>query len=221
MVDVDLGVALRRLAGETPLLIRYRGDDAQGRRIDELRLYPRARAERADRQEPDATVQASVASGGTEIPEGRLPDDLERPQQAALIRELQRVATLEPDAAVDILTQVLADEDDWAVRRQAVTMLGKVGGERAIDVLESILAEEETALRLRAVSAAGATGDERATDAIGTILLEDRDRRLRFAAVLTLAKEGGDAALGFLEAAASDPDPIVRTAVGRALSRWE
>jgi hypothetical protein len=222
MVDVDLGVALRRLAGKTALLIRYqRGGDAGGLRIDELRLYPRAQAEHAGRQMPDRTVRATVASRRTEVSNSQIPHDLERPQRAARIEKLQRVATLEPGAAVDILTGVLADEDDWAVRREAVTMLGKVGGGRAVDVLETILAEEEPALRLRAVSVVGAIGDDQATQAVGAILLEDRDRRLRFAAALALAREGSDAALRFLEAAASDPDEVVRTAVGRALSRWE
>lgn len=217
MAGVALDKALRRLAGRTAMVVRYASaaGTAAPPKILEVRLYPSVATGVATVDGLDA-VRTAPGPGL----EGRILKDLKRPQRLARIKALQRLRGLEPDTALDVLADVLTNDSDWFVRRRAVKVMGEIGGERAVDMLEDNVFGDDAPVRIQALRALGAMKSDRTTGILGEVLLDHPSRQMRWAATQALAQHKGRAAFDFLEAAAADPDPAVRHAIDRAITGW-
>ncbi len=88
-------------------------------------------------------------------------------------------------------------------------------------LLAAALEDDATSVRINAVRALGRVGGDRATWILGDIMLDHPDRNMRWMATRALAKQHSEAALRFLELAATDSDPVVRKEVERSLAQWQ
>ena len=217
MTGVALDKALRRLAGRTAMVVRHGAVSGATTppKILEVRLYPSGATSAAAVDGLDA-VRTAPGSGL----EGRILKDLKRPQRLARIKALQRLRGLEPDTALDVLADVLANDRDWFVRRRAVKVVGEIGGEQAVDMLEDNIFGDDAPVRIQALRTLGAMRSDRTTGILGEVLLDHPSRQMRWAATQALAQHKGRTAFDFLEAAAADPDPAVRQAIDRAIAGW-
>lgn len=77
----------------------------------------------------------------------------------------------------------MADDPRWFVVRNALTILGEVGGERAVEVLTGALAHEDPRVRREAILALAKLGGEDAAMLVYG-MLEDADTDVRLAAAM-------------------------------------
>jgi HEAT repeat protein len=148
---------------------------------------------------------------------GRERDDVRRAEYFTLCRRLGRVMTnalkgaltgaLEPgvrrvyydamislgDTCRPVIEAMLEDENRFLVR-DAVAMLGEIGGPRAVELVTSALADTDTRVRAEALHALAELGD---ADSGRLILgfLEDADSNVRLAAAVAAGKLGLERAL--------------------------
>ena len=218
LVDVSLEEGIERLVGKASTVMIYAPSDSAVSRLAKVIVYAKddtlAAADAGESHPPDRAIKPPSV-------EESLLKDLAQPRFAARVQAFKKVARLESQAAMDILGRVVSEENDPAVRRQAAGTLGRIGGDQAAAVLETILADEDQSVRLRAVLALGQASGERATWALETILMSDLDPEMRRMAVRALGKRGGDLSRLLLESAVWDPDDTVRTAARQALAKWD
>lgn len=99
------------------------------------------------------------------------------------------------------------------VRLEAVSALGRLGGEEAEGLLKTALKDNNAGVRLSAASALGALGQTTSADALGAALDEDADANVRAAAAQGLKRVGGSKARGHLRKAAKEKNRAVRKAL--------
>ncbi len=207
--SVALDEGIRRLVGGHAMIVMYHPSDGEGPpRIAELRVS----IESGPLVDPDretAGVDKEVLAG------------LARPRRNARIRAVRRLARSKDDAAVQLLASVLENDEDRFVRGNAAVALGKTKAESATALLAAALEDDAASVRINAVRALGRAGGDRAIWIRGDILLYHPDRNMRWMATRALAEQHSEAALRFLELAATDSDPTVRTEVERSLARWQ
>jgi len=124
------------------------------------------------------------------------------------------------DAVVDALGEAAAHDRFWGVRVQALTALGKVGGERAQKAVVAAVEDAEPWVREVAVEQLGKFPKDPALASLLTeIAAKDSAYRVRAAALVALGQRKADGALATLEAAAKtdSPDEVIRRAALRAL----
>ena len=125
------------------------------------------------------------------------------------------------DAAMQPVLAALGDPDA-EVRAQAAKVLGDPAYAPAVEPLVTALADESSRVRYHAAMSLGAigeaTGDASATPYLAAMLAEndDRDRFLRHAGVVALARIGDRTAI---EELASSPAPSLRRAAVLAMRR--
>jgi hypothetical protein len=148
---------------------------------------------------------------------GRERDEAKRAQYFALCRRLGRVMTnalkgaltgaLEPavrrvyyeamismgDASRPVIESMLEDENRFLVR-DAVAMLGQIGGPRAVELVTSALADTDPRVRAEALQALAELGDADA-GRLTLGFLEDADSNVRLAAAVAAGKLGLQRAL--------------------------
>ena len=93
--------------------------------------------------------------------------------------------------AIDILLDVAKNETDAGIRSEAMSWLSRVGGDKAIPMLEDILrTSQDERTQRSAVNALGTIDTERSRRAIRTIVERpDALERVRSEAILSLARE--------------------------------
>jgi hypothetical protein len=193
-------LALDPLADAVESLVRAAGDGPEQDYIDVA----------------SAVINPAVASRIVQRM-GRERDDERRAEYSVLCRRLGRVMAnglkgaltgkLEPtvrrvyydamismgDVSRPVIEAMLEDENRFLVR-DAVAMLGEIGGPRAVELVTSALANTDPRVRAEALHALAELGDAEAGRlALG--FLEDSDSNVRLAAAVTAGKLGLERAL--------------------------
>jgi bilin biosynthesis protein len=147
--------------------------------------------------------------------------ELGDPDQAARVAAVPLVGSLARGAAVDILSDVFAEEDDTTVRSRAVAVLTRLDGPAARRLLrERALGDDDPGLRMQALNALASSSGERAVNVLGQALRDDPEPKVRIGAVRALGRVGGDRARRSLEHAARDLDLATSLAAEQALAAW-
>lgn len=132
---------------------------------------------------------------------------------------LVALGKLKTKGALDYLEEIVSDEGETAsLRWRACEALGELGGDRAFEILTSLLNDEDAYLRAYAVWALGGFDRKEAREALMDAL-RDNFWRVRVNAAEALGKIKAEDALEILEyKALEDPDiRNVRTAAIRAI----
>jgi len=220
--DLPMDAALRRVVGsEHALVMRYEPAREPGMpgRLLEVRVYGDVRGD------PDRVTVAPVAPRGeggaqkVEAPPGPDPEAPGAYSGPAGMAAVRALAARGDAASVAALGRILDTSSDPAVRREAIEALSRIGGEEAADALAHGLGDDDSAIRTGVVDALGDMGDEHATRMLGQVLFSESEPDIRLTAVARLGERDSDAARAFLDAAADDPDPLVRDAARKALGR--
>ena len=99
---------------------------------------------------------------------------------------------------------------DPAVRGEAALALSSIGGEAATEALELGLGDVDPDVRFQVVEGIGGGAGFRNTLKLGQVLFGESDPEVRMSAIAGLGRAESEAAWGFLEVAAQDPDEQVR-----------
>lgn len=108
-------------------------------------------------------------------------------------------------------------DEDWAIREEAATLLGRLKDSRAVPSLVSILKDRDRSVREAAIAALTAIG-ESSIEAVGSCLA-DPDLSVQEAASAVLAAIADDRVLDPLLRALKSHDWIVRMHAAKALGR--
>lgn len=124
------------------------------------------------------------------------------------------------EVAPDSVAKAMNDEDP-AIREEAVDVLAEMNDEKSIPGLTSLLLnDKDSDVRQRAAEALGDLEDERAVDSL-IKALKDKDPAVRESAVDALGQIGGDKVLRPLRDALKDENEDVREAATAALEFLE
>ncbi len=159
-----------------------------------------------------ATAPLIAALGPPRVATGtvvfRSPGSLRRSPKAADALHALGAAAVQP-----LITALRGGGEGGA---KAAALLGKLGGERAVEPLIAALADEAACVREAAARALGKIGDARAVEPL-IAARRDKDRDVRQAAVEALGEIGGTRAVEALIAALRDKVWLVRRAAVEAL----
>jgi HEAT repeat protein len=188
---VPLQDGLRRLTGqhEVVLVFRARPRDRDEPDLVEVRVF--------------AGLPATGASRGTAA--------------SSEVERLLRSGPLADNAPR--LAALAGSASDSGVRARAIWALSRIGGPEAEGQLARALGDQSPMVRVQAVEALRRVSGVRAVPAIQAVLLGDGDASVRRAAARALGMLRAEPATSALNAAAHDPDPLVRQEVARALRR--
>lgn len=208
--------ALRRLIGDRGLVMIYDQPEGRQRRLATVRVYgylvpdPSARQAAAQRVRGGSTRQTTSPTGYADLA-GKSKDER--------LRAIGRLVRVKDQASLEVLTAMMAQDPEAAVRRAAVSALGKVGGADAVVALDAALLDPEAEVRLSALRTLHGVQGEESAPRLSAVALGDQDSGLRRQAILLLGSLKSDEAWSTIEAATSDSDPAVRQAAERALAR--
>ena len=147
--------------------------------------------------------------------------ELDDPDRTARVAAVPRVGSLPPREAVEIISYVIANDDDSIVRSRAVAALTRLDGPGARALLrERALGDDDPGLRMQALNALAASRGERAINVIAAALRQESEPKVRMSAIRALGRVGGDWARRSLERAARDADPDISLAAEQALAAW-
>ena len=121
-------------------------------------------------------------------------------------------------AAMALSVAALNDEDA-AVREEAVHALGETGDRAGRQILEQAILDSDNGVREAAVKALADLGGDDSALALAAVL-SDEDPSLRQDVVHALAEIGGETAMGMLRQAAVDPHIAVSEAAVEALAEF-
>ena len=116
------------------------------------------------------------------------------------------------DAARAAFRAAATDDPDPSVRAEAVSIIGRRGDPRDMDLMAQI-AKNETNLQIRqsAIVAYATTGNQDALPTLGDIARTGDSVEVRASAVLGIARVGGDAAIQLLDQIAqTDPSTAIQ-----------
>jgi HEAT repeat protein len=119
--------------------------------------------------------------------------------------------------AIAALGRILVEGEDPAVRLRAAQMLQRIDGPQAVGELARGLGDTDRSIRMAVVNGLAESSSEEAMLGLGQVLFGDEDHEVRLLAVDHLARDPGEAAHAFLQAAADDPDQEVRATARQAL----
>jgi hypothetical protein len=228
LVDVPLIEGIRYLAGDHSIILVYPDAEERGANLikTQLRIYGntpdssiQATPDHAPRHPPHRDTSIERANEATTAKD-RLLVDLDQVDAAARIQAINSLISLESATAITLLTQILRQDVDAAVRLHAVGLLESIGGEAATNALEKGLGDRDPAVRSRIVTAFGLTGGERTLPILGQTLLSDPDPTVRQAALHAMTLQPrNEAVWAFLKVAAQDRDSQVRDMAMAALGQ--
>ena len=131
---------------------------------------------------------------------------------------ISHVHSLKVEPDVDGLVMAMKSEDNY-IRLNAVSALGEVGDERAVEALAAIcLRDPYYPVRFEAAESLRKVGDNRAAGILADSLV-DNDRTVRLRAAEALGKIGDRRAISALSVAMEDKDDAVRAAA--MCSAWK
>jgi hypothetical protein len=226
--DLPLAAGIWRLAGERRLMMVFQPADNPGEpgRLQEVWVYgdppandlasPRRgltrTLERVGRDPPPATERQAA-------PAPPSYQELAGKGKAERLGAIRALARQQDEAAIEVLSALLAHDPDPTVRRIAATALGNIGGEAVVPAFEAALADADVEVRIQVMRGLHVINGEAAAPALGELALRDADPGLRRQAVHLLASLRSDEARATIELAASDPDDTVRHAAEETLTR--
>jgi hypothetical protein len=183
-----------------------------------------AMTEAADGDDP-ISVRAAFRQAhlGTPAPtEDDLRLALEADDQADRMAAIPKVGSLAPGAALGVLGDVMARDEDPLVRSRAVAALIRLDGEGAGSLLQAaVLQDADAEIRIQAINALAASPEaRRRTAALARALRDDPDAKVRRSALLAMQRVGGDWGRSYLERIAPDLEPELRQLADRALLTW-
>lgn len=223
--ELPIARALRRIVGSDYALVMLYEPSAPGAplgRLLEVRVYGDLRGDPAQVTiAPAAVPTPARATGGSPAAgsgttDAGGPDAYSGPAGLAAVRTL---AARGDPAAVAALGRILDTSTDPAVRRAAIEALGGIGGDKAAGAAARGLGDEDPAIRALVVETLGDMEGDRATRTLGQVLFGEPEPDIRLAAVARLRERDSAVARAFLDAAAGDPDPLVRDAALKALGK--
>ena len=207
---VPLVQGVKRLVGDHTMILIHKvpQDPPSAPRLTAFRVYG-----------PATSAAARAARTAETSLHESIEHDLAGSNPRHRIRAIQSALRLDRDDALRILGKALSEDEDSTVRLQAANALGRIGGEPAVQRLETGLRDQESTVRVEVVRSLGLIGGERAIMALGQVLFSSDDVEMRWTAVQALATQQGAPAVAILNAAARDDDRRVRDAAVEALSR--
>lgn len=219
LVDRPLLEAIRQLAGTHNMAITFadRSSQETARRISSLWIFGNTAASQA-------ALEAAMAVASPDTAEqvrAKTHEELSDPDPLVRLGAIQRLADSEDRNDVMILTRVMLEDDDPAVREQARSALEKLTGEAAAVTVENGLGDADYLVRAETVRFLAQAEQGRITPSLGQVLFSDPDPLIRLEAVLAIAQHHGEASRAFLQVAAKDEDSMVREAALYALSEQE
>ena len=219
LVDRPLLEAIRQLAGTHNMAITFadRSSQETARRISSLWIFGNTAASQA-------ALEAAMAVASPDTAEqvrAKTHEELSDPDPLVRLGAIQRLADSQDRNDVMILTRVMLEDDDPAVREQARSALEKLTGEAAAVTVENGLGDADYLVRAETVRFLAQAEQGRITPSLGQVLFSDPDPLIRLEAVLAIAQHHGEASRAFLQVAAKDEDSMVREAALYALSEQE
>jgi len=209
-----------------PALISMLGDDSQ---TELIRCWTDGRwsPALATFKQPSPGEQAAIAlasMGRSAFPAltevlGSANSSVRR-NAAWAIGELTKMPPGERDEAVMPLISLLGDSDSW-VRTAAARALGELRDQRAGDRLIAALADGDARVRQTSAWALGEMKDERAVQTLCNVLLSDAQNEVRLTAAEALGEIRSQNALGALNQALNDLEPLVRVRARWAIAEIE
>ena len=139
--DVPLDKVISRLIGKNSWIMIYGPSDGDGRVSgpSELQVYGSRDTGTATGMQPTAIKSNMAAPESSPASlEDSILKDLAGPDRHARARAIGMLGRLKDENSIDILIQVLLEEEDPSVRRNAAITLGRIGSDRAIDTLEEV-----------------------------------------------------------------------------------
>ncbi|MDH3389965.1 MAG: HEAT repeat domain-containing protein [Gammaproteobacteria bacterium] len=204
--ELPLAVAIRRLLKDTSAIVSYRraGEPGAERAIEKIFLLGSGSAAGSEpirletlAPDPDNDLRSS---------------EIEATDARERIDAIERTQGLGDEITLENLAFSLQHDPDPEVRLKAITAIGEIGGSTAAAMLESGLGDDNPRVRQLVVQTLGAIEDERIPFWLGQVLMGDPDPRVRLVAVHSIARQGGDTARIFLEAATGDSSSAVSDA---------
>lgn len=132
--------------------------------------------------------------------------------------KVQRI--LNGETTTDLIS--LLGHPDQDIQRKSSDKLADIGNPAILPLIDS-LKNRKMAVRLGAVEALGRIRSRRAVGPLVELLKNDKSNEVRWAAAISLASTGDEAAIGPLAHALRDPDKYVRLGAATALDilGWE
>jgi hypothetical protein len=226
--NLRLDAGIRRLVGERRLMMVFQPADGPGElgRLQEVWVYSDLPSD--DVGSPRQGLTRTLGKVGkspptaTEAQAAPAPpsyQELAKKGKGERLAAIRTLARQQDDAAIEVLSALLAHDPDGTVRRIAASALGNIGGESAAAALEVALADQDVEVRVQAMRGLHVINGETAATSLGELALRDPDPALRRQAVHLLATLRDDVARSTIDLAASDPDDAVRKAAEEALTR--
>ena len=205
--DIRLANAVKRLLQETSAIISYRPAAEPGAERSIAKIYLLGSGPAAEGAEP-IRLQALEADLDNDL----RASEIESTDTESRIAAIDRAEGLGDELTQENLAFSLQHDPDPAVRLKAITAIGEIGGSTAADMLEAGLGDDNARVRQQLVQTLGAIDDERIPFWLGQVLMGDPSPEVRLAAVQSLARQGGDTARVFIEAATGDSSSDVSEA---------
>ncbi len=212
-LDRPLEETIRRLLHGAVVVMVYgpTPEDETKPRLKELWAYAASGAGRSSRAQGNAPAP----------PNRKFLGDLDSTDAAARRRAVDALVLREDEAAIPTLHRMLMEEPNVTVRRHVAQSLGALTSPRSVDALMTAVSDEDVGVRQRAIRALGRLSAPAAVHALGEVLHNAPDRKTRLAAASALGRQSSEEAISYLQAAASDPDILVRKAARQNLSKSE
>ena len=205
-VPMDQGI--RNLVGAHKLIMIHesRSGASEPPRLTQLRVYG-----------PTGFGALGAGGAGAAGAFDRIKRDLNSGNPGRRGRAIAQAAKLESEEALKLLEPLVEENSDATVRMQAVSALGRIGGEGATDILTRALSDPELKVRVEVIQALGATGGPKAMLSLAQLVAGEEDSELRSRAVQVLAADKSEHVTAILKKAVEDPDDRVREAALAAL----
>ncbi|RMF82918.1 MAG: HEAT repeat domain-containing protein [Chloroflexi bacterium] len=150
---------------------------------------------------------------------GKLLAGLNHPDPKMICRIIAELERMRNPLAINPLSKLAIDPTKAAqVRRCAVEALGKLGHNRAVDVLLQALDDLDAEVRQVVPPALAAVGDLRAVEPLMRVAHFDNDVNVRRQAIRYLGTFGDPYVIDTLTETLSDPDEMIRVAAVNALA---
>jgi HEAT repeat protein len=197
------------------------------------RSYPEQLMSLLESENPTLTAGAAkaVENIGLSAATGRIIALLQRPYAEVRRVAVETLVNLKNEQALAAVAQAL-DDEDRQVRVAAARGLGASGSDKALKQLEARLDSRELrdadiTEQIAVFEAYGALGGEAAVPVLDnllngrSLLRRKKPSELRACAALALGRIGSQTARAALKRASDESDPVVRSAVMRALRQEE
>lgn len=205
--DVRMANAIRRLLQGTSAIISYRPSAEPGGQRSIAKIYLLGSGPAAEGSEP-----IRLQTLEPDLDNDLRASEIVSTDAESRIAAIDRAEGLGDELTLENLAFSLQHDPDPAVRLKSIAAIAEIGGSTAADMLEAGLGDDNARVRQQVVQTLGALEDERIPFWLGQVLMGDPSPEVRLAAVQSLARQGGDTARVFIEAATGDSSSDVSEA---------